>query len=214
MVIINRLESILGSLFDGLPKLSNSLRKSIVSVLPLLVLIGSLLQCLIVVKAYMWSLGIASSQGAIPVLGIGFWIYLSSVIIIGVLLFASYARLKKYDKYGWDLLFMIPLLNVLVSVFALFVDGAYGVHNFVSNVLVSGLGMYLLFQIRGFYTNVEVGEQPENKDAEAGVRDQVVIRSETKPKVKSKSKTKTKTKTEVDSKSTSNSKAKSKSTKD
>ena len=83
---------------------------------------------------------------------LSFWVYLSvaSLVIMGVLYILAFPKLRARSKQGWNLLFYIALLDIVLAVFRLF-DGYGGVGNFIGMIIGSAISFYLLFQVRSYY---------------------------------------------------------------
>ena len=77
-------------------------------------------------------------------------IYLGIIVLAAdaVILLMAYAPLKERSKKGWDLLFLGAMLNVVYSVISIFVNGR-GLMSFLSSLLGTAIGLYLLFQVKG-----------------------------------------------------------------
>lgn len=162
MEIVHKLEKSLQDLFKDLPPLPPNGKKKLVEFWPWLALIAGVLQ--IVAAWGLWTLvhttqpfidfanelfrsydvGYSALDKFVIYVGIG------TLLVEGVILIMAFSPLQKHLKRGWDLLFLGLLINVAYAVLSIFmVNGGFG--NFVMNLIGSGLGMYLLFQIRDVY---------------------------------------------------------------
>lgn len=73
------------------------------------------------------------------------------LMIDGVILLAAFPRLRVLGKDGWNLLFYGALLNLVYGVFSAFNN--YGnVASLIWQVIVTGVILYFLFQIRDQYS--------------------------------------------------------------
>lgn len=100
---------------------------------------------------------------------IAVWVLIAFLLFEAVLMALSISPLKAHKKKGWDLLFIIALVNVVSVV----VSGLIG-FNFMALVwglLWSAVGAYFLFEIRGHFgpkekvAHTSVSKKPEDKKA-------------------------------------------------
>lgn len=95
------------------------------------------------------------TQGyAAPVQKLGFFFYASllSLIISAVLMLIAVPGLKAKSKSrGWDLAFYAVLFNLVYGVVYLFADQGGEVGRLISTAVSTIVGLYILFQIRGYY---------------------------------------------------------------
>ena len=139
-------------------------RRALVSALPWLTLLGGVLMLW---SAWaVWQLvsladrfaGVANQLGALY--GTGYvapasaspllWVSLVILLIEAVLFFVAFPALRVYQKRGWDILFWVSIVNAVQSVVQ-----AIAYTNFASLVMSligTVIGLYLLFQIRSYYT--------------------------------------------------------------
>lgn len=88
---------------------------------------------------------------ASPELGVFYWVSLIVLIAEAVLMLAAVPGLMKRSKSrGWNLVFLGALANIAYGVFYLFTDQG-GVGSFISSLIGSAIGLYILFQIREYY---------------------------------------------------------------
>lgn len=82
------------------------------------------------------------------------WVSLLILLVEAVLYFAAYPSLEKRQKKGWNILFWVALANVAQGiVHSIAYSGAYfNIGSVVLSLLGSLVGLYLLFQIRSYYT--------------------------------------------------------------
>ena len=162
---LQKVENGLGKLFESAPKISESGRESVAKAMPVIALVFGILQ---LVAAYgVWRLSrvveaLDSFARAISVnynqsYGLSAFdktlIYAGVLVLVAdaVILLMAYDPLSKRKKKGWDLLFLGALLNVAYGVLSVFISGR-GVGSLLISLVGSGLGMWLLFQIRGKYS--------------------------------------------------------------
>lgn len=89
--------------------------------------------------------GIATSRFSV-------WLWLSVMFLAaeGLLYVFAYSGLKARKKQGWNYLYYGALLNVAYAVISLFTSySALG--HFISALIGSAIGFYVLFQIRNAY---------------------------------------------------------------
>jgi hypothetical protein len=105
---------------------------------------------------------LSSIYGSQPVvvnrLGFGVWLGVVVLVIEAILYLAALPAIRNKRKSGWDLLFYALLINVVYGVVILFTDYG-GIGNLIGAVIGSGIGLYLLFQIRASY----IGEHASAK---------------------------------------------------
>ena len=139
---MNSLISYLSDFYSKFPKLSSSVRGIVVDVMPWVALIAGFL--LVIMAAIDLTSSPFVSILAGPVLA---YLMLSAVLslISGVLLLSSFLPLRKKQKKGWMLLFLVELLFILSPVLS------FNLGNIILNLILAGVGFYLLFQVRHAY---------------------------------------------------------------
>jgi hypothetical protein len=80
-------------------------------------------------------------------LGPMWYLALVGLIIEGILLLMAFPKLKEHKKSGWDLLFYVSLVNIVIGVVYLLVPG-YGFGSLIGTLLGAAIGWFFLFQIR------------------------------------------------------------------
>lgn len=106
---------------------------------------------------------------AAPSIGPSFWIAWLALLVQSVIMITAYQGLKARSKTrGWNLLFYSSLISLVVGVF-------YGVYEssivaIILRLIGSAAGLYLLFQIRGYYNGkitkeAETVDEPHTKKA-------------------------------------------------
>jgi hypothetical protein len=140
-------------------------RKGLVTALPWLTLIGGVLmlwaawglyQLLTYVSPFVGlanelnaAYGVAVAPSVVnygPVV----WLSLALLAVEAVMFFIAFPALQAHKKSGWNLLFWVSLINIVEVVLQMI-----GYTNFGSLVLAllgSLVGLYLLFQVRSYYT--------------------------------------------------------------
>ncbi|MDQ3123462.1 MAG: hypothetical protein M3Q14_02170 [bacterium] len=175
--MIRKAENKLADLYKGAPKLSESSKETLVKVWPWLALVGGILQVLAAIALYRWAAAASDitstandfyrSIGAAPIVEERFsawlWISLALLAVEGVLLLLAYPKLKRRERKGWDLLFLVGLLQVLYALVSFFVDGRGGLFSLLWNLLVSAVVFWLLFAVRDKYHGRSVSSAPVDR---------------------------------------------------
>lgn len=139
-------------------------RQGLVRVLPWLALIGGIF--MLWGASILWQLmswadrwtGVANELGAMY--GTGYvthataspllWVSLVLMVVGAILFFAAFPSLRAYKKSGWDILFWVAIVNILQSIVQAiaYID----VGGLLVTLIVTSISLYLLFQIRPYYT--------------------------------------------------------------
>jgi hypothetical protein len=93
-------------------------------------------------------------QVAVDRMSFGIWLGLIVLAIEGLLYIAAFPATRDRKKSGWDLMFYALLINVVYGVVVLFTSYG-GVGSLIGTIIGSGLGLYLLFQIRTSYNSAK-----------------------------------------------------------
>ncbi len=170
------LESALADLFKSLPNLPKGFTDFLAKIAPILTLIFGILGVLSAFALFRWvnrvdntvnnlndlarSYGVDTVSHSWSVMVI---ISLIAMLLTSIIYIMAYSPLKQYKKYGWDLLFLAFLVNLVSSVVTSFSD--YGTpSNLVGTVIGAAIGGYLLFQMRPYYTgHAKVDARPNPK---------------------------------------------------
>ncbi len=129
--------------FGKLPSLPKGGREAIVTITPWIALIFGVLGVL----AGLAGLGLLTALSPFAAMGGGIgtttWSWASALvgIVASALLLASFPGTKARKKKGWMMLLYSELVSTLAAVVSLSVGG----------VLVSLIGLYLVFQIKSYY---------------------------------------------------------------
>ncbi len=161
MEIVRKLEDKLAELYKSAPKLSESSKETLVKVWPWLALIFGVLQLLSAITLFNWARAassvandlyraIGAESAAVSRFSVWLWISLLFLALEGVLLLMAYSKLAKREKSGWDLLFLVGLLNVGYAVLNLFIDRG-GMFGLIWNLAISAVVFWLLFAVRDKY---------------------------------------------------------------
>jgi hypothetical protein len=165
MGVLQNLENTIGGWFKGAPKMSDSSKESLVKVWPWLALIGGILQALAALNMFRWAnaaddyydaandfyRAIGASEVVQSRFTIWLWVSVAVIAVEAVLLLMAYPKLKKREKSGWDLLFLVALINVAYGVVSLFSDYYGGIGALIWNLVISGVVFWLLFATREKY---------------------------------------------------------------
>jgi hypothetical protein len=105
-----------------------------------------------IVNEFSAAYGVGSSVN--PVITPLLWISLFILLAEAILYFVSYPSLEKREKKGWNILFWVALANIVqVIVNSVAYSNAYlNIGAALFSVLGSVAGLYILFQIRAYYT--------------------------------------------------------------
>ncbi|MDB5182673.1 MAG: hypothetical protein JWO47_457 [Candidatus Saccharibacteria bacterium] len=158
MELVKKAETVIGGWYKNAPKLSDKTKETLVKIWPWLALVFGILQ--LVAALALWRLvhvanSIVTIYGTVVNTNIGIsgtdklFIALGIILLIvdAVILLMAYPKLAKRQKTGWDLIFLGSLLNVVYSVITLLINGR-GVSSFLSSLIGSAIGFYLIFQVR------------------------------------------------------------------
>jgi hypothetical protein len=180
MGVLDKLEASLADLFEKkAPAMPAGARKGLAGAMWVVALVFGVLQLW---GAWMlWDLGEKVDRGVDYVnslsgyfgtpdvasnLGMFFYLSLIFLAVEAALLLLATPGLKAMRKSGWNLLFYGLLLNVLYGVLRMFSEVGGGFGQFLWAVVVSAVGAYLLFQIRGQFTGKSASaEHPHSKPA-------------------------------------------------
>lgn len=159
MDLVHKAEKALEPPIASLPPLPKDAKKFLAGLFPWLALISGIFQLL----GAWWLYDAYRRAGEyIDVLnrwagaygyneGLTAWVWLAVIFLIidGIILLMAFPKLQKKEKAGWDLLLLAALINVVYGVITLFIDGSRGgLGNLIWTLLWSGVGLYILFQIR------------------------------------------------------------------
>lgn len=163
---LKTLETKLGDLYKDAPALPKKAKDFIVQYVPYLALLAGVLQLwgAYVVWRYMDRYGevsdfvnqlsqyynhtsIALSNFDKTILYVG----IVALVVEAVVLLMAFSPLQQKARRGWDLLFLVSVLQVAYAVLAIFMHG-YGIGNFIGNLIGAAIGFYFLFQIRSAFT--------------------------------------------------------------
>jgi predicted neutral ceramidase superfamily lipid hydrolase len=163
MSAVKKAENQLEQIFKGLPQLPEASKESLVKAWPWIALIFGVLQLIVALALWNFVRNFDSSYlnsvslyltGREALSGFDkMVIYFGLLILVvdGIILLMAYPALKTRSRRGWDLLFLGSLLNVAYAVVALFMRD-HGMGTFLSSLVGSAVGFYLLFQVRSKYT--------------------------------------------------------------
>ena len=86
--------------------------------------------------------------------GFSVWLAILTLIIEALLYIAAFGPSKVKEKAGWNLLFYAALVNVLYGIFNMFTSYG-GIGSLLGVIIGSGIGLYILFQIRESYVGAK-----------------------------------------------------------
>jgi hypothetical protein len=96
-------------------------------------------------------------------LGVFFWVSFIALLVSGALLLASVPGLKARSKArGWNIAYYAVWLNLFFGIIYMFdVHGGFG--QLLSSALGTVIGLYVLFQIRGAYSDSKAKKEETKK---------------------------------------------------
>jgi hypothetical protein len=98
-------------------------------------------------------------------LGLFFWLSMLALLFSSVLMLASVPGLKNRSKSrGWDLAMLGVLFNFVYGLVYVFSSLGGGLGRLIGSLISLVIGLYLLFQIRSFYTDKVVKSETPKKD--------------------------------------------------
>jgi hypothetical protein len=162
---MQQLEKPLDDAFKSLPQLPENARKGLAAAMPWLTLAGGVLSLLgayylyqAVTWASQWAAAANSLYGSVgyiaPVPGVSAvaWLGLALLVVQAVLFFVAFPALRAYKKSGWNLVFWAALVSLAYSVVVNLFSGSVNIGQLFFYLLSAAVGLYLLFQIRPYYT--------------------------------------------------------------
>lgn len=141
-------------------KLPDSGKKVLISAFPWLALIGGVLALL---GAWsLFSLATLAQNLTDPTFnaGLGFssfyqytsvllWVNFVVLLVEGAMLIGAYWPLRSKKILGWRLVYWVALINLIYTVVYIFINPSF--FSTVFSLLATVIGLFLLFQVRGFY---------------------------------------------------------------
>jgi uncharacterized membrane protein HdeD (DUF308 family) len=142
------------------PPLPPSSKKALVQYLPWINLLLGLLALYTVYALWHWAhlnaglLSVPAAASGLPAasnnLDFGIWLGLATLTIEALLYIAAFPGTRDRKKAGWNLMFYALLVNIVYGFIMLFTSYG-GFATLLSTLIGSGVGLYLLFQIRSSY---------------------------------------------------------------
>jgi len=156
---MQQLEKPLDDTFKKAPQLPENVRKGLANAMPWLTLAGGVLSLLAALSVYQiitqlngvyQIFGYSNAVAGVNLLS---WVTVFMLIAEAVLFFIAFPDLRLYRKKGWSLVFWASLVNVVYVVFSnLFNGGFVDVGQLIFMLIGTVVGVYLLFQIKDYYT--------------------------------------------------------------
>lgn len=165
MSALQSLEKNLDDLFvKQAPPLPSNAKRALVRYLPWISLVFGLLTLYTVYALWHWahlannlinyanSISVAYGGPVVSTnrLSFGIWLGLVVLAVEAVLYILAFPGLRDHKRAGWDMLFYASIVNVAYGVVILFTDYG-GLTSLIWTIIGSGIGLYLLFQVRGSY---------------------------------------------------------------
>jgi hypothetical protein len=161
---IKSLETTLEKFSKGLPSLPKNVKDWLVHWAPWLTLIGGILMLWAAWSLWHWAHvantlinyanNLSRALGGQSVVSnrmtVGIWLGVIVLLVEAVMYLMAFPSLKTQKKSGWDLLFVVSIINVVYGVVLMFTNYG-GVGNLFGSVIGTLIGWYLLFQIRSYY---------------------------------------------------------------
>lgn len=161
---LRKLETRLDIIFvKDAPALPSNAKRAIVAYLPYINMVLGIFTLLIAWGLYQaahtanqligstsGTLNVYGAQVTVSHLTFTVWLALVVLVIEALIFIAAFPATKARRKAGWDLLFYAFLINVAYGIVAAFTDYG-GIGRLLSSLIGSGVGLYLLFQIRDQY---------------------------------------------------------------
>ena len=165
MGALQSLEKTIGGWYKNAPKMSDASKETLVKIWPWLALIGGVLYLLSAINLFRWAnmandinselnefyRAIGASNVVESRFTMWIWLALAFIVVEGILLLVAYPKLKKREKKGWDLIFLVALLNVVYAVITLFMGYYGGFFSLLWNLLITAVVFWLLFSTREKY---------------------------------------------------------------
>ncbi len=180
MAAFKDLETKLNDLFGKkAPVLPRGGKEFIVKAAPVVALVLGILTVLSIVSMWRWAhvvhtysnfasevcnaTGVSGCDAA-SASRLTFWLWLTLVVSLAeaILYIAAFSGLQARKKRGWDCLYWAALVNILYAAIVLFTDYG-GVSSFFWNLLFAALGLWVLFQIRPYYTGEKTMLEPRER---------------------------------------------------
>lgn len=153
------LEKALDNVFKAVPPLPEAGRKAIAQFAPWVALIVGVISLYLAWNAYQLTTLISNTYSMFgysvaPTLGMYgpmLWASIALLVVQAVLMLAAFSPLRTFKKNGWNLLLWGALLSVVYDALFNLFSGYVNIGQFVFSLIGSAIGLYLLFQIRGYY---------------------------------------------------------------
>ncbi|MEI6237764.1 MAG: hypothetical protein WCP03_04155 [Candidatus Saccharibacteria bacterium] len=162
---LDTLETALVGVSKQLPQIPKNAKKIIADIAPWITLAGGLLFLLLAWFAYEgartassvadWANQINAIYGTgtkivTNNLTASLWITLLILAVEAILMFVAFPALRKFKKSGWNMLFIISIVNIAYGIVTLFTYNG-GIFSLFSSIIGTAIGWYLLFQVREIY---------------------------------------------------------------
>jgi hypothetical protein len=169
MATLGSLEKNLQDIFVGkLPPLPVKGKKFIVKNLPYISVVVGTLTLIAAWELWHWahvannlinyanemSRMYGGEQVATTRMNAGIWLALIVLVVEAVMYLMAFQPTKDHKKSGWNLIFYAALVNLAYGAITIFTD-YNGFGSFLGTIISTGVGLYLLFQIRESYLGTQ-----------------------------------------------------------
>ncbi|HEU5186961.1 MAG TPA: hypothetical protein VFT87_00495 [Candidatus Saccharimonadales bacterium] len=77
------------------------------------------------------------------------WLGFLLLLVEAIIMFVAFSPLQQRSRRGWMLMYWVSLINIAYALLYLFIS--FNPVSLVVSLVASGVGLYLLFQIRDYY---------------------------------------------------------------
>ncbi len=168
MQIIRQIEDTLAGIFKDLPALPKGGKEGLIAIFPWIALIFGIIQLMAAWGLYQLTMLTINTFGIYaaitPMEKVMIYLSVAVILVDAIILLMAFSPLQKKLRRGWDLLFVAGLINLAYAVLSIFMYSG-GVGKFMSGLISSAIGFYLLFQVREYYTGSKKQTKRKSKKA-------------------------------------------------
>ena len=175
---LDSLEKYLVDVSKKLPQLPKNIKKVLADIAPWASLVGAVFSIWAIWTLWSWAHAVSGlakwanelnaiygtgQRVAVERMTVTVWIGLAILLVEAILLLVAFPALRKYAKSGWNLLFLMSIVNLVYGVVMMF--SLYGgIGNLFGTIIGAVIGWYVLFQIREIYLGKPKKEEPQAKE--------------------------------------------------